>query len=264
MSEDSDRWNTDTSALYRQVAAVAVPARAEQIAAILTLLPFRQADSFRVVELASGEGRLAYAILSAFPHATLLALDLEESMRDETAARLRAFGARASVAPFDMAAADWYGLLEGADAVVSSLCIHHLDGPQKQGLFRAIRARLPARGALLIADLIQPQRAEARELSATTWDHAAEAASMAQTGSRAGFEAFQATQWNYFRYPDPFDKPSPLFDQLLWLREAGFTVADCFWLQAGHAIYGGYVSAGEGGGLPFEQALSAARVALQD
>ena len=29
-------------------------------------------------------------------------------------------------------------------------------------------------------------------------------------------------------------------DQLDWLREAGLSTVDCFWMQAGHAIYGGY------------------------
>ena len=53
---------------------------------------------------------------------------------------------------------------------------------------------------------------------------------------------FEAERWNYYRdpTPDPYDQPSPLSDQLAWLREAGFTVADCFWMRAGHAIFGGY------------------------
>ena len=36
-----------------------------------------------------------------------------------------------------------------------------------------------------------------------------------------------------------FDKPSPLFDQLKWLDEAGFTDVDVFWMKAGHAIFSG-------------------------
>ena len=52
--------------------------------------------------------------------------------------------------------------------------------------------------------------------------------------------AFHAAQWNYYRHPDPVDQPSRLADQLAWLSEAGFALVDCFWLRAGHAIYGGY------------------------
>jgi len=257
-----EQWSIDQSNQYRQVAEVAVPDRPGQMAAILTLLPFRAADSFRIVELASGEGRLAYALLRGFPHASLLALDLEESMRRETADRLRDFGTRASVAAFDMAASDWHGMLDGADVVVSSLCIHHLDGVQKQELFQAVSARMSDRGAFIIADLILAARAEPREVFAATWDQAAESASVSVTGSRAAFEMFQSVGWNYFRNPDPFDKPSPLFDQLVWLKQAGFAVVDCFWMQAGHAIYGGYKSAEDGGGLPYADAYAAAQAAL--
>jgi hypothetical protein len=35
------------------------------------------------------------------------------------------------------------------------------------------------------------------------------------------------------------DKPSGIFEQLRWLAAAGFTAVDAYWLQAGHAIYGG-------------------------
>ena len=40
-------------------------------------------------------------------------------------------------------------------------------------------------------------------------------------------------------YPDPVDTPA-LFEQLCWMRDTGLASVDCFWLEAGHAIYGGY------------------------
>jgi tRNA (cmo5U34)-methyltransferase len=262
MTEDTEKWTADMSEVYRAIASVAVPDRAGQMAAILTLLPFRQDEAFRVVELGAGEGRLAWAMGHRFPQAALLALDIEETMREQAKQRLRPFGDRAAVEAFDLAAADWYGLLDGADVVVSSLCIHHLDGAEKRNLFREVRRRLSDRGAFLIADLILPQRNEARELFAATWDAITEQTSLAVTGSRAVYEQFHSVGWNNFRHDDPFDKPSPLSDQLLWLREAGFAVADCFWMQAGHAVYGGYASAHEGGGVSYTDALAAARLAL--
>jgi trans-aconitate methyltransferase len=265
--DESVEWSAESSAVYRQLAAVAVPAREEQMATLLSLLPFGRDETFRVVELASGEGMLSQAILEAFPAATVLALDGEESMRQATAARLRSYGERARVAAFDIMSDSWYGLLDGADgadAVVSSLCVHHLDGEGKRGLFAAIHERLSARGCLLIADLVQPQREEARNLFAATWDRSAEERSRAQTGDAALFDLFVREHWNYYTYPDPFDQPSPLFDQLRWLKDVGFTAVDCFWMQAGHAIYGGYrEQAGAMGDLiDYEAALETASRAL--
>jgi tRNA (cmo5U34)-methyltransferase len=44
-----------------------------------------------------------------------------------------------------------------------------------------------------------------------------------------------------YRYPDVdgIDKPSHLLDQLKWLEQAGFAEVDVFWMQAGHALFGG-------------------------
>lgn len=263
----TNEWDSQSSEIYRQLAAVAVPFRAEQIATLLTLIPHRRDASFRVVELASGEGFLSHAILTAFPHAAVLALDGEATMRRQTAERLAAFGLRASVDAFDMLKPDWYSLVENRDVVVSSLCIHHLTGVEKQALFGAVyRATMPD-GALLIADVVQPQRPEAREVFAAQWERLAQAQAHA-LGVDAAYDRFVEERWNYYRYPDPMDKPSGLFEQLEWLKAAGFASVDCFWLHGGHAIYGGYKQPGIPGsgdgfvGVPYEEALHIARMVL--
>jgi hypothetical protein len=161
---------------------------------------------------------------------------------------------------------DWHKHLSDADCVLSSLVIHHLFGEDKRALFNTIHTHLSNRGALLIADLVEPQHPEGQSLFAATWDFVTRAQSIDQTGTADLFETFKQVEWNTYRYPDPADRPSPLFDQLLWLKEAGFSVVDCFWLQAGHAIYGGYKSdAGASSErLRFEVALRVARERLQE
>lgn len=261
----STQWAESDSELYQGIADVAVPAREEQIATLLTLLPFSPAESFRAVELGCGQGLLSYALLHCFPQAEVLALDGSAVMRAQAAERLQAFGVRARVEPFDLHATDWWSRLQGVDCVVSSLVVHHLNGVDKRRLFATISGHLSPRGALLIADLIEPQRPEARQLFAATWDRSAETQAIAQTGSMQLFERFIEVGWNYYRFPDPFDQPSPLFEQLTWLKAAGFAVVDCFWLQAGHAIYGGYKaeSAPASSGVSYLTALRAAKASLQ-
>ncbi len=256
-------WTQADSDLYRQLSAIAVPARAEQLASLLTLIPFAEDDGFTVVELASGEGHLSAAILEAFPNAHILALDFESSMREITATRLAAYAHRFDVKAFDILQTDWFDLLVGADLVVSSLCVHHLDDIGKQTLFAAIQARLSDKGALLIADLVLPKNGCAQELFASTWDRMAESASIETTLSRDIFQLFVQEQWNIYRYPDNFDKPSPIYEQLQWLDTAGFNMVDVFWLQAGHAIYGGYKNS-QARGLEFENCLSIAQKVLKE
>jgi precorrin-6B methylase 2 len=264
MNEDRVVWTEEASETYRRLSAVTVPSREEQIATVLTLLPFGREAGFRAVDMASGEGPLAYAVLAAFPKARVVALDGSESMRQRAETHLGRFGARAQVAGFEMGAADWYPHLAGAGCAISSLCVHHLTGEEKQRLFRAVHARLATPGALILADLIDPQRAEAREVFGGQWD--------ASTGEQAAaasapelYAHFRENGWNHYRCPSPRDHPSGLFEQLQWLREAGFEAVDCFWLRAGHAIYGGYKGRADDAGprIDYEAAREAAREALR-
>ncbi|MEW5961442.1 MAG: class I SAM-dependent methyltransferase [Chloroflexota bacterium] len=263
MTDSQDTWTESDSELYQRLAPVAVPDRAGQMAGLLTLLPFQKDECCRIVEVGCGEGLLAMALLDCFPQARLTALDGSAAMRAQATARLQPWGDRVTIQPFDLAATGWLACVEGAEAVLSSLCLHHLDGPQKQTLFKALSQRLSRRGALLVADLVAPQRPEARQLFAADWDRWTRRQSLAETGSTDLFKTFVETEWNYFYFDDPVDTPSPLFDQLLWLKEAGFEGVDCFWLQAGHAIYGGYKSGAKPGGVSFEQAWESVARALK-
>ncbi|MBZ0296866.1 MAG: class I SAM-dependent methyltransferase [Anaerolineae bacterium] len=257
-----EQWTEADSQLYRQLAAVAVPDRVRQIAALLMLLPFDRNEGFTIAELAAGEGRLSAAVLQAFPHARLIALDGSEMMREEMSTRLQPFTDRFEVHAFDMANHDWYDQIDGVDAVVSSLCVHHLSAAGKRDLFEAMQTRLSARGVLLLADLMEPQRAEVRRFFAADWD---ESAQQQSTDNPALFDTFLSSEWNYYYYPSSIDTPSPLFHQLRWLSDAGFAVVDCFWMQAGHAIYGGYQQATSTVTDPitYEDALAAARFGLR-
>jgi tRNA (cmo5U34)-methyltransferase len=264
MPDSNLNWPEESSKTYRELAAIAVPGRAEQMATLLTLIPFARAESFHALELGCGEGLLAHALLAAFPQATLLALDGSESMRATAAHRLRPFGPRATVKAFDLFSEAWLAQARNPGVVLSSLCLHHLNAAGKQRLFSRLADLLEARGALLIADLIMPACASVRRLFADTWDHSASAQALALKQASGLFDRFVSTQWNYFRFPDEIDHPSGLFEQLLWLKEAGFSEADCFWMQAGHAIYGGYKAGAlqSASGISFAEALRAAEAAL--
>jgi tRNA (cmo5U34)-methyltransferase len=235
------------------------------MATLLTLLPFDPGDAVKVVELGSGEGYLSEAVLNLWPGSSILALDGSPSMLERSAQRLNPYSSRARTGFFDLESDDWRPELDGADAVLSSLCLHHLDGPGKQKLFRDVGDRLTPGGAFLIADIVAPRGSPAERLFADTWDDSARRLSEDVMGSDALFDLFLETQWNHYRFPDEMDKPSPLFDQLKWLEAAGFSAVDCFWMQAGHAIYGGYAGARERAhsGVDYTAALAAARSALQ-
>jgi tRNA (cmo5U34)-methyltransferase len=236
-------WSEEDSATYRAIAQVAVPRRRDMVETLLATAPFPTDAPLKILELGSGDGLLAEAMLTRFPLASLTALDGSESMRSEATARLAAFGERARVAAFDLTALDWWDRMFGVDLIVSSLALHHLNDAKKRYLYKAAAERLSPRGALLIADVIDPQHPAAREAAADRWDALAREQAEA-LGAPGLFQRFLDERWNHFRFPDASDQPSALMHHLVWLRHAGFAAVDCFWLEAGHAVFGGFKLAG--------------------
>jgi tRNA (cmo5U34)-methyltransferase len=235
-------WTENDSSTYRTIAPVAVPRRQEMMAALLAAVPFGAGEALKILELGSGEGLLAEALLTRFSHATLTALDGSESMRHAATTRLHAFGDRARVDPFDVAALDWWDRMFGVDVLISSLCLHHLNDARKRYLYKAAADRLSPRGVLLIADLVDPQHPALRRLAADRWDMAAKEQAEA-VGMPELFERFVDERWNHFRFPDPSDQPAALLHHFMWLRHAGFAAVDCIWMDAGHAVFAGFKQA---------------------
>ena len=242
-------WSEADSAIYRAIAAVAVPRRDEMMAALVAAAPFAPDEPIKILELGSGEGLLAAALLARFPSASLTALDGSESMRSETTTRLAEFGARARVAAFELPTLDWWDRMFGVDLIVSSLALHHLNDAKKQYFYKAAAERMSPRGALLIADLIEPQHPSTRDAAADRWDALArqQAGSM---GAPVLYQRFLDEHWNHFRFPDAADQPAALMHHLVWLRHAGFVAVDCVWMDAGHAVFGGFKQAAASGPPP--------------
>ena len=261
--DEVEGWGEEDSAVYRALAEVAVPRREEQLATLLCLLPFGRNDAFRIVDLGCGEGVLEYAALAAFPNATALALDGSESMREHAKGLLKPFGERADVRPFALESDEWREELNGVDCVVSSLVVHHLTDDGKRRLFDEAHQRLNAGGALMLIDCVQPQRSEGVRLYADAYDSISRRQSIERAGDTALFDRFVEEKWNIFRHPEPSEMLAPLSHQLAWLDDAGFEGVDCFWLNAGYAVFGGYKGGGAAdNGLSFEEAMAAARTAI--
>ena len=263
IQDEVEGWGEEDSAVYRALAEVAVPRREEQLATLLCLLPFGRDDAFRIVDLGCGEGVLEYAALTVFPNAKALALDGSNSMREHATELLKPFGERIDVRPFALESDEWRSELDGVDCVVSSLVVHHLTDAGKQELFREAYRRLSDGGTLMLIDCVQPQRSEGISLFADTYDSISRQQSIDRTGSPKLFNRFVEEKWNIFRHPEPSEMLAPLSHQLVWLADAGFEGVDCFWLQAGYAVYGGYKGAGTAQTvLEYDDAIDAVRKAI--
>lgn len=231
-----ETWGENESALYRALAAVAVPERERQIAVMVALVSAATADG-PVLEICCGEGRLTAAIQRALPGVPVHAYDGSASMLAE--ARRRApEPASLIIREIDIAATDWRQFETPLRAVVSSLAVHHLDAAGKRALFADIYATLAPGGVFALADVIAPATRAGQAVAAEMWDQEAQRRSHEAGGSDAGFDAFRQAGWNHFHAvaPDPVDMPSRLTDQVDWLRAVGFVDVDLHWMMAGQML----------------------------
>jgi tRNA (cmo5U34)-methyltransferase len=241
-ANDPTRWTEADSERFAQLGDVYVPCREEQRRVLLDLIPAQTCEPFTLVELAAGDGTFAKAVLERFTRCGVVALDGSEVMLERERHLLAPFAERAKMRHFALERDDWRAMLPSPlRCVISSLAVHHLSGAEKRRLFADVAGRLEPGGALLLADLVEAATARVAGIFGSQWNDAVRDNTARFNDARA-LDQFRADRWNFYRLdvPDPVDQPSRLVDQLDWLREAGFRVVDCFWMHAGHAIYGGY------------------------
>jgi len=235
-----DRWDEHGSQAFIDYGRYFVPERERQLQIMVDLLPVSDQPA-AAIDLCCGEGLLAEAILAQRLVYQVFGLDGSPAMLARAAERMARFGDRFQARQFDLFEREWPELSLPLRAVVSSLAIHHLDGPGKLALFREIHTLLTPGGVLAIADLVEPAQPVGWAIAARGWDEAVQARSLELDGTLEGFAAFDRLRWNMYRYYDPtdIDRLSGLFDQLKWLEGAGFEAVDIYWMRAGHAIFGG-------------------------
>ncbi len=108
--------------------------------------------AMRVLELGIGTGETARRVLARHPSASLIGLDASREMLEHARHALPDDRVELRVARLEDPLPDG-----PFDVVISTLAIHHLDGPGKARLFRRAASVLAPGGRLVIADVIVPE-----------------------------------------------------------------------------------------------------------
>jgi SAM-dependent methyltransferase len=196
------------------------------------LLPFTEQDAFTFLDLGAGTGAASQAILRLYPRSTAMLADFSAEMMRAGERELEPFAGRYRYVEFDLASAGpWPAEIPPAlDAVVTSMCVHHLPDDRKQGLFAEIAASLAPGGWYLNYD---PVRAEDPVVE-DTWDRVRDREEPEGAGRRHHRSPLEQARWdNHVRYI------IPLGPQLEYLRAAGFEGVDVYWRHLENVIYGG-------------------------
>ena len=195
------------------------------------LLPFDEGDTFTFVDLGAGTGSAARAVLELYPRSTAILADFSPQMMGEGAAQMQPFAGRFQYVAFDMLAGRWPTAIPAVlDAVVTSMCIHHMPDHRKRGLFAEIFERLVPGGWYVNYD------------SVTAADPVVEAAWVRANDRiepQAALKRLSRTALEQASFEDHVRHMAPLARQLKYLHLAGFEGIDVYWKQLEDVIYAG-------------------------
>jgi SAM-dependent methyltransferase len=166
--------------------------------ALLEQIP---SQTWRVLDLGTGDGRLLALLLQDHPERRCVGVDSSELMLDAARERFAA-DSRVEIVAHDLN--ERLPELGSFDAIVSSLAIHHLEHPRKRSLYAEAFALLEPGGLF------------------ANFEH------VASPSRRLHLEFFAAIDEPLER-EDPSDRLLDVETQLRWLRELGFEDVDCHW-----------------------------------
>src|SRR5579875_2621047 len=222
MPENNSRAVFDaTAATYDRDRMKLIPGHEAFYAAALELIP---ADAASIVELGAGSGLFSAMLRSAFPNAHLTLIDFSENMLALARQRLGADDPRITFLLSDYTTQP---LPANADAIVSSLSIHHLEDERKRALLPRILEALRPGGIFVNADHIAGPTPELEERYQQRW----------LRDVRALGATEQQIADSLFRQKE--DRRTPVAPQLAWLREAGFANVDCWYKHSSFAVLSG-------------------------
>jgi tRNA (cmo5U34)-methyltransferase len=196
-----------------------IPAYEQMIANAVDLV------SGTVIDLGTGTGALAAAILAAKPTAHVRLVDIDPAMLEAARERVAPYGDRA-----ELVTARFEDALVPCDGVVASLALHHVtDIDAKRDLYRKIFGALRPGGVLAIADATVHESGPARDRAYAVWRREL---------ATHGIDHDEAEQ--LFATWAREDRYLPLPTELALLADAGFAQPECFWRFGPMTVYGAY------------------------
>jgi SAM-dependent methyltransferase len=206
--------------------------RAEQRRLMADLLPFDADQEFTFLDLGAGTGAASRAILERHPRATAILADFSAQMVAAGESQMLPYAGRYRTVEFDMTTGEWPTAIPAhLDAIVTSMCVHHLTDERKQGLFREIFDHLVPGGWYFNYDPVSAPDSAVEQI----WQRISDREDPEAARRRQHRTPEEQARWdNHVRYIIPLDQ------QLDYLRSAGFVGIDIFWKKLENVIYGGY------------------------
>lgn len=184
----------------------------------------------RFLDLGAGTGAMSELLLDAHPGSQAVLIDFSEPMLTRASVQLGEHAGRWQAVRGDLGDPAWRDALpEGRyDTIVSGLAIHHLPSERKRALFAEALELLEPGGMFVNMDYVAIDGPLAglfdEQMLANAVRHEHE-----QGGTRSAEEV---------DCEDDDDRPDSIWEQMQWLRDAGFEQAEVHFKWAEAAVFG--------------------------
>ncbi len=173
----------------------------------------------RVLDIGAGTGLFSSFILKSYPLSRITLIDLSSEMLAVAKERFR--GRNFTYIVDDYTQHEYPGAF---DLVISSLSIHHLTAAAKKNLYGKIYGLLVPGGTFINADQILSPSSELERREDLLWRKEVQNSGLTIPEIKSTFERTR------------YDDPSPLEDQLLWLKGVGFSIVDTIYKRYRFAV----------------------------
>lgn len=208
----------DYDALIRKL----IPNYAQMHQSIIDLVDVKS-EKPALLDLGIGTGETALHLLQKYPQATIDGFDISPRMIEQGKARLRDKLGQVRFTEQDIKNLDLGD--HSYDAGVAVLSVHHLNGEQKQALFKKLFNHLKEGGIFVLGDIVKFDSDEETRAKEDEW-RAFLVQNLGQEEGQYWFENYQEE-----------DLPSSVNEQLQWLTDAGFSDARSTWEYMNYAVF---------------------------
>ena len=230
---ETTQWQRqDVTQHYLEQVRGGIPFGAEQIKVMLQVIEHFTPNVKTIMDLGCGNGFLGKELLDTYPKAHALFMDHSAPMVEQAKQYLAAYTDRSNIIHGDFSES----LLTVAapnskDVIVSGFAIHHLPHDKKKELYEQIYSVLKEGGIFINIE---------HTASATPKLEALYDKQFVQHLARFNQTPVEEVAKEYYSRPDKSDNILERVDiQVNWLREIGFTHADCYFKWFELAVFGG-------------------------
>jgi ubiquinone/menaquinone biosynthesis C-methylase UbiE len=214
-----------------------IPYAADQIEIMLRVIEGAGSPVSRFLDLGSGAGALAAAMLSRFPEASAVLVDFSEPMLDAGRSSFPEPPHRLIHADFgEPGWVDAIGPLAPFDVIVSGYAIHHQPDDRKREVFREVFDLLVPGGIFVNVEHVAP----ASPWISTLNDELFIESILAHHQRIGSGKTREQVAEEYVHRPDKAANIlTPVETQCEWLRRIGFQDVDCYFKVFELAVFGG-------------------------